>query len=51
MLEEVEAQLNCNVSDKEICLKHKLSHIVVVVVLLFYVHGKHLVSYRDGQLT
>ena len=24
---------------------------VVVVVLLFYVHGKHLRSYRDGQLT
>ena len=25
--------------------------IVVVVVLLFYVHGKHLRSCRDGQLT
>ena len=24
---------------------------IVVVVLLFYVHGKHLRSYRDGQLT
>ena len=24
---------------------------VVVVVLLFYVHGKHLKSCRDGQLT
>ena len=24
---------------------------VVVVVLLFYVHGKHLWSCRDGQLT
>ena len=24
---------------------------VVVVVLLFYVHGKHLRSFRDGQLT
>ena len=24
---------------------------VVVVVLLVYVHGKHLRSYRDGQLT
>ena len=24
--------------------------VVVVVVLLFYVHGKHLRSYRDGQL-
>ena len=27
------------------------SSIVVVVVLLFYVHGKHLRSCRDGQLT
>ena len=25
--------------------------VVVVVVLLFYVHGKHLWSCRDGQLT
>ena len=25
--------------------------IVVVVVLLFYVHGKHLRSCRDGHLT
>ena len=25
--------------------------LVVVVVLLFYVHGKHLRSCRDGQLT
>ena len=25
--------------------------IVVVVVLLFFVHGKHLTSCRDGQLT
>ena len=23
----------------------------IVVVVLFYVHGKHLRSYRDGQLT
>ena len=23
----------------------------IVVVLLFYVHGKHLRSFRDGQLT
>ena len=28
-----------------------LVRVVVVVVLLFYVHGKHLRSYRDGQLT
>ena len=25
--------------------------VVVVVVLLFYLHGKHLRSWRDGQLT
>ena len=25
--------------------------ILVVVALLFYVHGKHLISCRDGQLT
>ena len=25
--------------------------VVVVVVLLLYVHGKHLMSCRDGQLT
>ena len=25
--------------------------IVVVIALLFYVHGKHLRSCRDGQLT
>ena len=29
----------------------RLPDIVVVVALLFYVHGKHLRSYRDGQLT
>ena len=27
------------------------NRVVVVVALLFYVHGKHLRSYRDGQLT
>ena len=27
------------------------SSVVVVVALLFYVHGKHLRSCRDGQLT
>ena len=30
----------------------KASHsLIVIVVLLFYVHGKHLRSCRDGQLT
>ena len=35
------------------CLKvdHSLQNVVVVVVLLFYVHGKHLWSCRDGQIT
>ena len=28
-----------------------LTVVVVVVVLLLYVHGKHLRSCRDGQLT
>ena len=28
-----------------------LHELVVLVVLLFYVHGKHLRSCRDGQLT
>ena len=29
----------------------ELFTVVVVVALLFYVHGKHLRSCRDGQLT
>ena len=32
--------------DTDICI-----NVVVVVVLLFNVHGKHLRSCRDGQLT
>ena len=32
-------------------LSKATGRVVVVVVLLFYVHGKHLRSYRDGQLT
>ena len=32
-------------------VRGKLVFVVVVVVLLFYVHGKHLRSCRDGQLT
>ena len=31
--------------------RHKIMNSIVVVVLLFYVHGKHLRSCRDGQLT
>ena len=32
-------------------LNYRRSCVVVIVVLLFYVHGKHLRSCRDGQLT
>ena len=35
-------------SDGHVC---SLVGFVVVVALLFYVHGKHLRSCRDGQLT
>ena len=35
----------------ENCCMYKFSGTVVFVVLLFYVHGKHLRSCRDGQLT
>ena len=31
--------------------REKERFVVVVVALLFYVHGKHLRSCRDGQLT
>ena len=31
--------------------KHVVVVVVVVIVLLFYVHGKHLRSCWDGQLT
>ena len=31
--------------------RSKVVTLAVVVVLLFYVHGKHLRSCRDGQLT
>ena len=33
------------------CNSHRLAYKVVVVDLLFNVHGKHLRSCRDGQLT
>ena len=37
---------------KKLCDKILPSQMVVLlVVLLFYVHGKHLRSCRDGQLT
>ena len=35
-----------------VCLEYNvLNYFFVVVALLFYVHGKHLRSSRDGQLT
>ena len=37
------------ISDRQI--SNLIYVVVVVVVLLFYVHGKHLRSCRDGQLT
>ena len=36
---------------KEFALIGANSFLEVVVALLFYVHGKHLRSCRDGQLT
>ena len=40
-----------NATDLTISHISVLPIVVVVVVLLFYVHGKHLRSCRDGQLT
>ena len=39
------------VSKTDYRFEAKNKSIFVVVVLLFYVHGKHLRSCRDGQLT
>ena len=49
MLNSVEHENSFITSGPESILSH--SGIVVVVALLFYVHGKHLRSCRDGQLT
>ena len=39
-------------NDSELIQSNAKQEVVVaVVVLLFYVHGKHLRSCRDGQLT
>ena len=35
----------------ELGTARSVGFVVVVVALLFYVHGKHLRSCRDGQLT
>ena len=37
--------------DVPTALRGPCNSVVVVVALLFYVHGKHLRSCRDGQLT
>ena len=34
-----------------IYLQNEHTSVVVIVALLFYVHGKHLRSCQDGQLT
>ena len=39
------------VQGKLLSYAHEVVVVVVVVVLLLYVHGKHLRSCRDGQLT
>ena len=44
----------CTEIAHELDISHGFAHsilTVVVVVLLFYVHGKHLRSCRDGHLT
>ena len=43
--------LHCVVMFHLVSFHSNIYYIVVVVVLLFYVHGKHLRSCRDGQLT
>ena len=42
---------SCYIQEKNISNRVIKSDVVVVVDLLFYVHGKHLRSCRDGQLT
>ena len=39
------------VKDMGDCIADGALTVVVVVALLFYVHGKHLRSSRDSQLT
>ena len=44
----------CDAEFSKLVSENKLEKdvvVVVVVALLFYVHGKHLTSCRDGQLT
>ena len=41
----------CAYKRSGLCLKFSCYLVVVVIALLFYVHGKHLRSCRDGQLT
>ena len=43
--------LRVNIYEPKLLIFIILYFVVVVVALLFYVHCKHLSSYRDGQLT
>ena len=44
-------QIYLRVKPDETGITWTSGYVVVVVVLLFYVHGKHLRSCRDSQLT
>ena len=43
--------ISCYVSSESSSFGPNVLNFFVVVALLFYVHGKHLRSCRDGQLT
>ena len=47
----VPKSLSCMCKGARDNLKFMGMKIIVVVILLFYVHSKHLRSCRDGQLT
>ena len=50
--DDITGMLECEQMPRKVIFSVTLRCIVVVVVaLLFYVHGKHLRSCRDGQLT
>ena len=43
--------IQCSTTELKSLLPDAVVRVVVVAVVLFYVHGKHLRSCRDGQLT
>ena len=51
LIPELPEQLQCRWEGCGVSIVARLTSRIVVVVLLFYVHGKHLRSCRDGQLT